>query len=188
MDLFSLSFLALALSMDAFAVSVSLGLSTKKLQIRQAFLVAFSCGLFQGFMPILGFWTSIVFKDLINAFDHWIAFFLLFFIGAKMLYEVIPDKKDATASNKVTFSFKKLLILSFATSIDALAAGISLAVLDADIYVSALLISAVTFTLSLAGVYFGKKIGSLFYNKAQVFGGIILISIGIKILFEHLFH
>lgn len=183
LNILTLFLLALALATDAFAVSVSLGLSVKPFKHSYAFISAASFGLFQGIMPLLGFLSSIALKDFVDAYSNIIAFVLLFFIGSKMIYEVYQERKsgeDTLVSD--SFSIKNILILSIATSIDAFASGISLAMLNVNIVIASLFIAVVTFVLCILGFYFGKKIGSMFKHKAQVIGGIVLIAIACKSL------
>jgi len=181
-DFVTLLLLALALSMDAFAVSISLGMTTK-LKPKESLVSASSFGLFQGLMPWLGFLASLIFKNIIDNYSHIVAFILLFFIGTKMIYEVFKEKNNDSANN-LSFSIKTLLILSIATSIDAFAAGISLVAINVNIYISVLTIALITFLVCLFGIYFGKKVGSLFQHKAQILGGVVLIAIAIKLLLE----
>jgi len=182
LNYFTVFLIGIALSMDAFAASISMGMTTK-LKIKETFLTAGSFGFFQGLMPLLGYLASLTFSSFIENYTHIIAFCLLTFIGIKMIYEVYKDK-NTSDENTISFSLKTLLVLSVATSIDAFAAGISLAAININIYVSVLIIALVTFFICLIGIYFGKKIGSLFKHKAQILGGIVLISIAIKLFIE----
>lgn len=170
--------------MDCFAVSVSTGLSVKKHRIKKAAVLALSFGFFQGLMPILGWLAGLSMKDLITGFDHWIAFSMLSFIGAKMIFESfqLEEKKD----EKDTFNGFTVLLLSIATSIDALAVGLSYAFLSVSIVTPVLVIGSVSAVLSFAGFFVGRKIGHFFENRIEIFGGLILIGIGVKILLEHL--
>ena len=177
-EFFTLILLALALSMDAFAVSISMGMSTK-LKNKEALISAASFGFFQGLMPWLGFLASLTFKNIIDSYSHIIAFILLSFIGIKMIYEVYHEKND---DKNISFSYKTLLLLSIATSIDAFAAGISLIAININIYICIFIIALITFGVCLFGIYFGKKVGSLFQHKAQILGGVVLIAIGVKLL------
>lgn len=177
-DFITLILLALALSMDAFAVSISMGMSAK-LKKNEALFCASSFGFFQGLMPWLGFLASLTLKNIIDNYSHIIAFILLSFIGAKMIYEVYNEKND---NKNTSFSIKTLILLSIATSIDAFAAGISLIAININIYICIIIISLITFCICLCGIYFGKKVGSLFQHKAQILGGVVLIAIGIKLL------
>ena len=175
--------LAIALSMDAFAVSIGLG--SKKVEAQKAFAikVALLFGFFQGFMPFVGYLAGIGLDSFIKEIDHWVAFVLLGFIGAKMIYESFGnDIEDeiASVSNKI------LLTLAIATSIDALAAGFTLNLFNVHFMISILLIGTITFFFSLLGIYIGAKGGRILESKAEFLGGIILILIGLKILLEHL--
>jgi putative Mn2+ efflux pump MntP len=147
------------------------------------FLLGFSFGFFQAFMPVLGWLAGLAFMDLIASFDHWVAFGLLAFIGGKMIYEA-RNESDEEKDVKLTVSV--VLILSVATSIDALAVGLSFSLLQVSIIAPVIAIGVVAFLLSFAGFNFGSKLGKFFERKVQVIGGIVLIAIGIKILLEHL--
>lgn len=174
---------ALALSMDAFAVSVSCGMAMK-LNVRESLKLPFSFGLFQAFMPIIGYYAASLFAAHILKYDHWIAFALLIFIGVKMIIETFHKKTEDECIQNL--SFFKLLLFSVATSIDALATGIGFAFFEINIISAAVIIGVITFGLSLIGVRFGKLLGSKSEIIAGITGGIILIFIGFKILIEHL--
>ncbi len=174
---------ALALSMDAFAVSVSCGIAMQ-LNVRNSLKLPFSFGLFQAFMPIIGYYAASLFAAHILKYDHWVAFGLLLFIGIKMIIETFHEKTDD--ENIQSFSFFKLLLFSIATSIDALATGIGFAFFEINIFSAAVTIGVITFALSLIGVRFGKFLGSKSEIIAGITGGVILILIGFKILIEHL--
>jgi len=184
MDIISIIFIAFGLAMDAFAVSITSGITIKFLKINNALKIATFFGLFQVIMPIIGWLAGLSFRNIISGFDHWIAFGLLIIIGGKMIYE----------STKIELNNKKidplniyvLLILSFATSVDALAVGLSLSFLKVFIVLPAVIIGIITFLLSIFGVYFGNKFGHYFEKKFEIIGGLVLIGIGIKILMEHL--
>lgn len=183
----TLIFIALGLAMDAFSVAVTNGMLIKDLKFKNALKIGAFFGVFQGIMPCIGYALGMSFIKYIEQFDHWIAFVLLAIIGMNMIFEAFRgdgEKKE----EKNPLSFKVLLMLAIATSIDALAVGISLAsVGDVSIWISATIIGVITFVLSVAGVYIGRKSGDLFGNKAVIAGGIVLIGIGAKILIEHLF-
>ena len=169
--------------MDAFSVSITHGIANKSVKSVNAIKLAVSFGSFQAIMPVLGWLAGVNVIDLISEFDHWIAFILLTFIGARMIYEStrnVSEKLINSLSNGV------LLMLSIATSIDALAVGLSLSFLRVPILIPAIIIGLVTFSLSFLGVYCGNRIGCFLGNKVEVLGGIILIVIGLKILLEHL--
>jgi len=181
MDIISIIFLAVGLAMDAFSVSITRGL-TLKCNVKQALIIALFFGVFQAFMPVLGWLSGKQLEFLISTFAPWIAFFLLVIIGIKMIYEAI--NADEEVYN--VFSFKELLVLSVATSIDAFAVGVTFAFLNVAILLPIIIIGLVTFLLSFIGVYIGKNIGHLFENKMEIVGGLILILIGFKILLENI--
>lgn len=193
MGFVELLLLAIGLAMDAFAVSIGNGLSMKKQNPKAALAIAFSFGLFQALMPTLGYFLGSAFETVIRQFDHFIALIFLGFIGGKMIFdgikELIADKKGETEElPEFKLTFGKLLIQAIATSIDALIVGVSFAALpDVNIWTAVLLIGAVTFAISLAGVFSGKKFGQLLGSKAEIFGGIILVGIGLKVFIEHVF-
>ncbi|MEE9594550.1 MAG: manganese efflux pump MntP family protein [Candidatus Hydrothermarchaeales archaeon] len=183
MELFTLLFIAVGLAMDAFAVSITSGLAIKKLHIKHAFVIALSFGIFQAIMPLVGWLAGLSLRDFISGVDHWIAFGLLTVIGAKMIYESVKLSEDEKVTNPLNIYV--LLVLSIATSIDALAVGVTFAFLKIFIATPAIIIGLVTFFLSFLGVYIGNKMGHFFENKIELLGGLILIAIGIKILIEH---
>lgn len=184
MSFFELFLLAVGLSMDAFAVSVCKGLATRDLKPKHMVICGAWFGGFQALMPLIGYLLGSAFEKYINKFDHWIAFALLFFIGANMIRESLS--KDFEAAD-ASFSFKTMFVMAVATSIDALAVGVSLAVLpDINIFFAVLLIGVITFVLSAAGVKVGNVFGAKYKNKAEFLGGLILVLIGLKILLEHL--
>ncbi len=178
--------IGVGLAMDAFAVSVCKGLSMSKVNKRQTFLIGLFFGGFQALMPFVGWVLGSQCEQYIKSFDHWIAFVLLSFIGGKMIWEVFhPDEEDEEEKDK-PFSLKELLLLAIATSIDALAVGITFAFLDYPILEAIGIIGIVTLLLSVAGVYIGNFFGRKYKSRAELAGGIILIGIGLKILLEHL--
>jgi putative Mn2+ efflux pump MntP len=176
--------IAFGLAMDAFAVSVASGLEMTRLRISHAMRMALSFGFFQALMPIIGWAAGNQARLFISGMDHWIAFGLLTAIGIKMIYEAFKIKEKADEPEEMSIYI--LLILSLATSIDALAAGVSLSFLNVAIIVPSIIIGAVTFLLSLAGVLIGRRFGHFFETKIEIAGGLILIGIGIKILIEHI--
>jgi len=176
--------IGVALSMDAFAVSVCKGLSVKKAGVKHVLTVGVYFGGFQALMPMLGFLLGYKFESFITNIDHWIAFVLLAIIGGNMIREALGKDEDDKENDD--FSFRAMLPLAVATSIDALAVGISFAFLGVDIATAALLIGATTFVLSGAGIFVGNIFGSKYKSKAELAGGIVLILIGAKILLEHL--
>lgn len=182
MSFIELFLIAVGLSMDAFAVSICKGLGAKKLSLRQALLVGLYFGGFQALMPLIGWLLGCRFEALIRSVDHWIAFFLLLVIGGNMIKESRCQAEQLSDD----FGFKTMLLLAVATSIDALAVGISFAFLSVDILPAALLIGCTTFLLSAAGCYIGRAFGTRYKAGAELAGGIILILIGLKILLEHL--
>ena len=176
--------LATALALDAFAVSICIGLGLKKINAGHVFRVSFHFGFFQFMMPILGYFGISFFKGYIEKFDHWVAFFLLVFIGVKMLFES-RESPEMKTKNDPTRKMS-LVMLSVATSIDALAVGISIALLGESIWPLAISTGIITSSLSLIGIKGGYKTGKKFGRYMEIIGGIILIFIGFKILFEHL--
>lgn len=177
--------LGIGLSFDSFAVSVSCGLMKREIRFKQATVVAGSLAFFQAGFPVIGWFIGEVVRELISSFDHWIAFGLLVFIGGKMITEGI--KKDGSLSNFDPFKFSVLIGLSVATSIDALVVGLSFGFLDMPIIIPVIIIGLVTFIASMLGMLFGKSISAKRSHQSLIIGGIMLISIGVKILVEHLF-
>ena len=183
MTLLELFVLAVGLSMDAFAVSVCKGLSVGKVRIRHMLICGAYFGAFQALMPLLGFLLGVNFQQMIRSVDHWIAFGLLTLIGANMIREALGKDEEALDAS---FGVKTMLLLSVATSIDALAVGVTFAFLDVAVVPAVCFIGAVTFVLSAAGVKIGSIFGAKWKNRAEFVGGAILILIGLKILIEHL--
>jgi putative Mn2+ efflux pump MntP len=184
MDMLSIILIAIGLSMDSFAVSVTNGLTIRDLNVKRVLLISFSLAIFQAVMPLIGWFAGIGIEQYITEFDHWIAFVLLSFIGIKMIYEGLQKNgKEKDSELKIL----TLIGQSFATSIDAFAVGISFAFLNISIITPVFIIGFITFIFSLIGLqlgkYFGKKIG----KSVEVFGGIVLLGIGFKILIEHLY-
>lgn len=187
MDFFSTLFIAVGLSMDAFAVSVCKGLAMPSFNRREANLMGIFFGGFQALMPLIGWGVCVRFAKYVMEFDHWIAFGLLLFIGGKMIVEAFTKKEEDISSKAL--SFKELFILAVATSIDALAVGIAFAFeyeTFTPVLSSVILIGITTYLFSYGGAYIGKRFGNIFKNKAEIVGGLILIGIGVKILLEHL--
>ncbi len=184
MSFLDIFLIGVALSMDAFAVSICKGLSVKKAGVKHVLTVGVYFGGFQALMPMLGFLLGYKFESFITNIDHWIAFVLLAIIGGNMIREALGKDEDDKENDD--FSFRAMLPLAVATSIDALAVGISFAFLGVDIVTAALLIGATTFVLSGAGIFVGNIFGSKYKSKAELAGGIVLILIGAKILLEHL--
>ena len=178
--------LAIGLSMDAFAVSVCKGLSVKKAGLKESTVCGGWFGGFQGLMPLIGYFLGTLFAGAIEAFDHWVAFGLLGIIGINMLKEAFEKGCDCNENN-ADFSVKTMFVMAVATSIDALAVGISLAMAgNVNIVVAVVLIGVTTFLLSGLGVKIGNIFGNRFEKKAQIAGGVILILLGVKILLEHM--
>ena len=176
------------LAMDAFAVSICKGLTMKKVTVKNAVIIAAFFGIFQALMPFLGWLLGSQFEQYIRNIDHWIAFALLAFIGGKMIFECLTEKEEDNENTPFQLNIKELFVLAIATSIDALAVGITFAFLGSEIsiYESIAIIGITTFVISFAGVYIGKLFGGGLKKKAEIAGGIILILIGVKILLEHL--
>ena len=185
MDLFSIVLIAIALSMDSFAVSIVNGLMMPKLRFVKAMGIAFSLAFFQAAMPYLGWFAGSVIESQIKSIDHWLAFVLLSIIGIKMIYE--SYKADDDVNKEESLKFSTLIVQSIATSIDALAVGISFAFLEINIYSSIIIIGIITFLFSMIGLKLGKSIGVKTKSKIEIFGGALLILIGLKILIEHLY-
>jgi len=185
MSLFEIIIIAIGLSMDAFAVSITLGLSTEKAGIKECAIPGLYFGIFQALMPLIGYFAGIGFSDEIQHLDHWVAFVLLGFIGGKMIKESFSKDEEKTHENP--FKFVKMLILAVATSIDALAVGIAFAFFEINIFFAIIIIGSTTLLISMCGVKIGKTAGSKFKSKAELIGGLVLVGIGVKILIEHLF-
>ncbi len=185
MELVTIIVIAVGLAMDAFAVSIVSGSAYKQLKLRHTLRIAVFFGGFQAFMPLVGSLAGLSIKKYTAGYDHWIAFALLGAVGAKMIYE----------SFKISFAEKSfdpsnifvLLALSVATSIDALAMGVTLSFITSSIIIAVMIIGIVTFVLSYLGVFIGKKIGHFFENRIEALGGLFLIVLGVKILIQHLF-
>ena len=184
MDLLTIIAIAVGLSMDAFAVSVASGIAIKNLRIRHAVRIALFFGGFQAVMPVIGWLAGRSVAELISPWDHWVAFALLVFIGGRMIYGSF--RMDAAGKPTDPLNLYVLLLLSLATSIDALAVGFSFAFLKIAIVGPVIIIGAVTFVLSLAGVAVGDRLGHFFERKIEAVGGLVLIAIGVRILLEHL--
>ncbi len=183
MDLFTILFIALGLSMDSLAVSIASGIALKKFLLWNTIKISFFFALFQGLMPVIGWYIGTGFKEYITELDHWIAFGLLVFLGLKLIHEGRKHEDDKKEFNPCKLTI--ILILALATSVDALAVGISFAFLDVDIFFPSLIIGIVTFIFSFAGVVLGVKFGRKYDFKIELIGGLILIAIGTKILLEH---
>lgn len=179
--------ISIGLAMDAFTVSVCKGLAMKKLDFKKMFVIGLYFGGFQGGMPLLGYLLGTNFESFVTKIDHWIAFILLSIIGINMIKEAIKNKCECEKEScDDSVAFKTMVVLAIATSIDALAVGITLAFLKANLLAVVLSIGLITFVLSMIGVWIGNKFGNKYESKAQITGGSILILMGIKILLEHL--
>ena len=183
MTFIELLLIAIGLSMDAFSVSICKGLTTKKFSWRMALLCGLWFGFFQALMPVIGYFLGAQFQELIEAYDHWIAFGLLFLIGANMIREALSKKEESANGD---LDVKTMFLLAIATSIDALAVGVSFACIQVKLWSSVLIIGITTFLFSVLGVKIGNVFGSKYEKSAGIIGGIILILIGLKILMEHL--
>lgn len=185
----TLFFIGVGLAMDAFAVSICKGLAMRKVKLRQAAVIGLFFGGFQALMPFLGWLLGSQFEQYIKSIDHWIAFILLGIIGGKMLFEAVKGDEDEHGDDcdaDKPLNIKELFVLAIATSIDALAVGITFAFLDYPVGEAVSIIGVTTFVISVAGVYIGNFFGERYKKKAEIAGGVILIGIGIKILVEHL--
>ena len=186
MTTYELVLIGISLAMDAFAVSLCIGFSMKIFKFTGALKVGLCFGIFQAFMPFLGWYLGSKFSRYIVDYDHWVAFLLLVFIGVHMILESRENNEDEVAHNDIRI--RTLLIMGLATSIDALAIGVSFAVLpDINTIGTCLNIGVITFVIAFSGVFIGKKSGDKFKGKAELSGGTVLILIGCKILIEHLF-
>lgn len=186
MGLIELLLIAVGLSMDAFAVSICKGLGMRKINFKHAIIIALFFGVFQGVMPVIGWLLGTQFEGYITNIDHWIAFGLLVLIGGKMLWDAFHEEESCTDCEQPKINVKELTLLAIATSIDALAIGITLAFLQVDIVPAALTIGITTFVLSFIGVIVGNRFGDKYQKRATIAGGVVLIVIGAKILLEHL--
>ena len=183
MDLLTLLTLAVGLAMDAFAVSICKGLAMREKEKKKGIIVGLWFGGFQALMPTIGFFLGTQFKDQITSIDHWIAFVLLGLIGINMVKEALSNDEEQADDS---IAVKEMFMLAVATSIDALAVGITFAFLNVHIVSAALMIGVCTFLISFVGVKIGNIFGTKYKSKAELAGGIILILLGFKILFEHL--
>ncbi len=186
MGIYTIIIIGIGLAMDAFSVSVTDGIILKKPRLSSAAKIALFFGGFQFLMPVLGYLLGSAFARYITAFDHWIAFCLLGFIGAKMIWEAFHEE-DECDEIKNPLDTYTLFILGIATSIDALAVGVTFATMAVPVLFASLLIGVLTFFICLLGVYLGSWCGNLLGNKSEIIGGLVLIGIGLKILIEHLF-
>lgn len=183
MNIIELLLLSLGLAMDAFAVSLCKGVSMKKMNWKKAIIIGMWFGGFQSLMPTIGYFLGTTFEDIVTSIDHWIAFVLLSFIGGKMIKDSLDKNKEESNDD---ISFKTMIVLAIATSIDALAVGITFAFLKVNILIAVLSIGLITLILSIIGTKIGNKFGYKYEKKAELVGGIILVLLGLKILLEHL--
>lgn len=183
MSLFGIIILSIGLGMDAFAVSICKGVSLKKNDLKKSIIVASYMGIFQALMPVIGYFLGMSFADKINSIDHWLTFSLLVIIGIKMIKDSLETEKEIV-NDKV--DFKEMIILAIATSIDALAVGITFAFLNVNLYIAIGFIGIITFILCFLGTKIGSIFGDKYEDKAELTGGVILILLGIKIVLEHL--
>jgi manganese efflux pump family protein len=184
MGIYAIFLLSIGLSLDTFAVSVSCGLIDKDIKFFHASRIAIIFAIFQAVMPIIGWLLGLSVKGYIIQVDHWMAFGLLSLVGLKMIYESLKNNEEKNFNPQ---DIKVILILSVATTIDAFVIGITFAFLEVNLLLASLIIGAVTYTASMLGTLFGKNVGAHFGKKMEIVGGLILISIGTKILIEHLF-
>lgn len=184
MDLLTPALIGIGLSMDCFAVSLAIGTTTKTRLIYAAVIIALCFGVFQAGMTVIGWAAGVSLIGLISAYDHWVAFILLAIIGGKMIWEGIRGGEDEAPLESIRIV--PVIVLSLATSIDALAVGISFGVLQTAVLIPVLMIGIVCFGISFAGVMLGERLESFLGNKMEIFGGIILILIGLRILTEHM--
>ncbi|MCR5039846.1 MAG: manganese efflux pump MntP family protein [Bacteroidales bacterium] len=184
MNIFELLLIAVGLSMDAFSVSICKGLTTQRFSWRTALACGLWFGSFQALMPVVGYFLGAQFQEMIETYAHWIAFGLLFLIGTNMIREAVWGKKEKDENNGF-LDFKTMFLLAIATSIDALAIGVSFACIQVNIWIAISIIGVITFLFSILGVKIGNVFGSKYEKSAEIIGGIILILIGLKILFEH---
>ena len=186
MPLFEIIFISFGLAMDAFAVSIGAGTSGFMNNKRAKFRISFHFGLFQFLMPIIGWFGGSRVQHLIKAWDHWIALALLVFVGLRMIRSGLSSESESFSQDPSKGT--NLVLLSIATSIDALAIGLSLAILQVEIWCPSVLIGLITGALSLIGISLGKRLGDKLGKRMEVLGGVILIGIGIKIVIDHLFY
>ena len=183
MSILELIIIGFGLAMDAFAVSMGKGLTLNRVEPRHALKAGVWFGGFQALMPIIGYLLGQSFSSIVVSIDHWIAFGLLVLIGLNMIREAIWGEEESQDSN---FGVRHMFIMAVATSIDALAVGITMAFLGINIWLAATIIGVITFLLSASGIYLGRTVGGKLGDKAGILGGVVLIAIGIKILVEHL--
>jgi putative Mn2+ efflux pump MntP len=187
MGFFEIVLIAVGLAMDAFAVSITLGLSVAKPKVKELIIPGIYFGAFQALMPAIGYFAGIYFVNKIQNLDHWIAFALLSFIGGKMIKESFSKEKNNEKPAEYAFGFAKMLVLAIATSIDALVVGITFALFEVNIFTAIIITGTITLFISVCGVKIGNIFGTKFKSKAEFIGGAVLILMGIKILIEHIY-
>ncbi len=185
MDILTLLGIAVALAMDAFAVALAAGVVLERITGRHLFRFGFHFGLFQAMMPILGWLAGLTVKDWIEAYDHWVAFLLLAFVGGKMIHEALAENEDDEETTRDPTRGLTMVMLSVATSIDALAIGLTLGMLGVSIWMPAAVIGVICGILTTAGMLLGSRVGSIWGQRVEVIGGLVLCGIGLKILLEH---
>jgi manganese efflux pump family protein len=183
-DIVTILLISLGLSMDAFAVAVGVGILYRAPEPRQIFRLSFHFGLFQAFMPVIGWLAGLSVEKFVESYDHWVAFGLLALIGGRMIVESLHREKESTSGDPTRGM--SLVILSIATSIDALAVGFSLALLRISIWFPSCVIGVVTLMMTIAGIFLGRHVGKIFGKRVGAVGGFVLLLIGLKILIEHL--
>ena len=186
MTVWEIVLVALGLSADAFAVAMCKGVEMKKFVLGYALVIALFFGAFQALMPLIGWAVASQFARYIESFDHWIAFALLLLLGGKMMLDSFKKEEEEEGEKVLKLGLKTLVLMAVATSIDALAVGVTFAFLQVNVWLAVAMIGSVTFVLSFLGVVIGVRIGDKFEKKAEFFGGLILVLIGVKILLEHL--
>ena len=185
MSILEICLVGLGLAADAFAVAMCKGVEMKKFILKYAVVIALFFGVFQAVMPLIGWAVASTFEEYITAYDHWIAFGLLLLLGGKMIWDSFKKEEESEEEKALNIGFKTLLLMAIATSIDALAVGVTFAFLQVNVWVAIAIIGAITFVLSLIGVAIGAKLGDKFEKKAEFIGGLILILIGVKMLLRH---
>ena len=183
MNILEITLIALGLTMDAFAVSITLGLSVQKPSFRHFLIPGLYFGFFQAIMPLIGYFAGIQFAQKIQNYDHWIAFVLLGLIGGKMIIDSFSKEKEKANDNP--FKITTMLLLAVATSIDALAVGVTFAFFEINIYKAIIIIGLITFCMAIAGVKIGNIFGAKYKSKAELLGGVVLVVLGVKMLVEH---
>ena len=183
MELIEIAFIGISLSMDALAVSLSKGLTSKKINLKKAIIIGLYFGTFQALMPLIGYLLGSSFQEYIEEIDHWVAFVALSLIGTNMIKESFKNNEEVVDDS---IDFKNMIILSIATSIDALVVGVTFGFLEVNIIEASSMIGLITFIISVLGVIIGHRVGNKLGNKANILGGIVLILFGCKLLLEHL--